>query len=47
MSAAGNFIVFISHPLFDQSGDYLGYIGGSLYLKERNILNSLLEAALL
>ena len=43
MSAAGNFIVFISHPLFDQSGDYLGYIGGSLYLKERNILNSLLE----
>ncbi|MEL0655480.1 sensor domain-containing diguanylate cyclase [Pseudoalteromonas issachenkonii] len=43
MSAAGNLIVFISHPLFDLKGNYLGYIGGSLYLKERNILNSLLE----
>tara|TARA_B110000211_G_scaffold162171_1_gene183355 strand:+ start:318 stop:1916 length:1599 start_codon:yes stop_codon:yes gene_type:complete len=43
MSAAGNLIVFISHPLFDLKGNYLGYIGGSLYLKEKNILNALLE----
>lgn len=43
MSAAGNLIVFISHPLFDSNGTYLGYIGGSLYLKKKNILNALLE----
>jgi len=43
MSAAGNLIVFISHPLFDLEGRYLGYIGGTLYLKEKNILNALLE----
>ena len=43
MSAAKNLIIFISHPLFDKNGNYLGYIGGSLYLKERNILNDLLE----
>ncbi|WP_331460890.1 sensor domain-containing diguanylate cyclase [Pseudoalteromonas sp. SCQQ13] len=43
MSAAGNLIVFISHPLFSNNGDYLGYLGGSLYLNERSILNNLLE----
>ncbi|SJN36043.1 diguanylate cyclase (GGDEF domain) [Pseudoalteromonas sp. JB197] len=43
MSKSGNLIVFISHPLFSSKGDYLGYIGGSLYLKERSILNDLLE----
>lgn len=43
MSAANNLIIFISHPLFNEEGDYLGYVGGSLYLKERNILNDLLE----
>lgn len=43
ISAAGNLIIFISHPLFDSKGDYVGYIGGTLYLKEHNILNDLLE----
>lgn len=43
MSAAGNLIISISYPLFNLQGDYLGYVGGTLYLKERNILNSLLE----
>ncbi|WP_010321765.1 sensor domain-containing diguanylate cyclase [Marinobacterium stanieri] len=42
LSAANNLLVFISHPLFAETGEYLGYIGGSIYLKERSILNSLL-----
>lgn len=42
MSVAGNFLVLISHPLFDESGSYLGYVGGTIYLKERSILNDLL-----
>jgi diguanylate cyclase (GGDEF)-like protein len=43
ISAANNLIIFISHPLFNSSGDYLGYVGGAIYLKEESILNSLLQ----
>lgn len=42
LSAANNLVVVVSHPIFDDNGRYLGYVGGSLYLRERNILNSLL-----
>lgn len=42
LSAANNLVVALSQPIFDASGRYLGYVGGSLYLRERNFLNSLL-----
>lgn len=42
LSAAGNLLVIMSQPIFDADGRYQGYIGGSLYLRERNLLNSLL-----
>ena len=42
LSAAGNLVVFISHPIFSPQGHYLGYVGGTIYLKQKNILNSLL-----
>ncbi|MDZ3991345.1 diguanylate cyclase [Pseudomonas sp. Teo4] len=42
VSAANNLVVALSQPIFDGNGRYLGYVGGSLYLRERNILNSLL-----
>jgi len=42
LSAANNLVVVLSQPIFDSSGRYLGYVGGTLYLRERNILNSLL-----
>ena len=42
LSAADNLVVALSQPIFDSNGNYLGYVGGSLYLRERNILNSLL-----
>lgn len=42
ISAAGNLIIFISHPVFDASGRYLGAISGSIYLKRKSILNRLL-----
>ncbi|WP_460418838.1 diguanylate cyclase domain-containing protein [Pseudomonas sp. microsymbiont 2] len=42
LSAANNLVVVLSQPIFDDQGRYLGYVGGSLYLRERNILNSLL-----
>lgn len=42
MSAANNLIIFISQPVFDRGGNYLGLIGGSIYLKHKSILNDLL-----
>lgn len=42
VSAANNLVVTLSQPIIDKQGRYLGYVGGTLYLRERNILNSLL-----
>jgi len=42
MSITGRLIIFISQPIFDGKGDYLGYVGGSIYLLEESILNELL-----
>lgn len=41
-SATGRLVVFISHPLFAADGTYLGYVGGSIYLYEDNVLHNLL-----
>lgn len=41
-AADGNYVVLISSPIFDASGTYLGYIGGSICLERPNILNNLL-----
>lgn len=35
-------LVFISQPIFDAQGSYLGFVGGSIYLNERSILYSLI-----
>lgn len=42
LSSVGNLLVLVSYPMFDASGDYLGYVGGTIYLKEQSILNELL-----
>ncbi|TFF38634.1 sensor domain-containing diguanylate cyclase [Pseudomonas sp. RIT623] len=42
LSAANNLVVALSQPIYDAQGHYLGYVGGSLYLRERNILKGLL-----
>jgi len=42
LSAANNLIVFVSWPVWDREGRYLGYVGGTIYLKKRSILNALL-----
>lgn len=35
-------IVYISAPIFDRTGKFLGVVGGTIYLEERNILYELL-----
>lgn len=42
LSTIGNYIVFISHPIFSERGEYLGLVGGTLYLRQTSILNRLL-----
>lgn len=42
LSVADNLVVALSQPILDSHGKYLGYVGGSLYLREQNIFNSLL-----
>lgn len=41
-SLTDRLIIFISHPIFDEDGSYLGLVGGSLYLREDNFLEELL-----
>ena len=38
----GRLIIFLSYPIFDSEGDYLGLVGGTIYLKEENILKDVL-----
>ncbi|ORM50678.1 diguanylate cyclase [Pantoea conspicua] len=42
LSAANNLLVFVSWPIWSREGDYLGYVGGTIYLKKKSILNALL-----
>jgi len=42
ISAANNLIIFVSWPIWDRHGRYLGYVGGTIYLKKKSILNTLL-----
>ncbi|WP_159917475.1 sensor domain-containing diguanylate cyclase [Pantoea sp. 18069] len=44
LSTAGNLVVFISHPVSDVHGNYLGAIAGTIYLKHENFLNRLLAS---
>lgn len=39
----GRLIVLISYPIFDTSGGYKGFVGGSIYLEGDNILSNMLE----
>lgn len=42
LSTLKNLIVFLSAPVFDFQGNYLGFLGGSIYLKSPNILSEIL-----
>lgn len=42
ISAANNLVINISTPIETLDGKYLGYIGGTIYLRQKSILNELL-----
>ncbi len=43
ISMAGNLLIFMSQPLFNSNNEFIGYVGGTLYLKRASILNELLQ----
>lgn len=43
VSPAGNYLISLSYPIFSNQGEYLGYIGGTIYLEAENILSDLLN----
>lgn len=42
VSTTGRWTASVSHPVFSEDGDYQGFISGSIYLHESNILHDLL-----
>ncbi|MGG7597838.1 sensor domain-containing diguanylate cyclase [Pseudomonas sp. WC1] len=42
-SLAGNLVVFVSHPIFSRNGEYLGLVGGSIRLEQKNTLQTLMD----
>ncbi|WLI36852.1 cache domain-containing protein [Pseudomonas sp. FP818] len=42
-SITGNLVVFVSQPVFDASGQYLGLVGGTLRLEQQNTLQALMD----
>ncbi|MDX6917644.1 sensor domain-containing diguanylate cyclase [Pectobacterium carotovorum] len=43
ISVTGNLIVLVSSPIKDKQGNYLGYIGGTIYLKSKSVLNEFMN----
>jgi diguanylate cyclase (GGDEF)-like protein len=39
---SGNYLTSISYPIFSENKVYLGYIAGTIYLEQKNILNTIL-----
>lgn len=43
-SMTGNLVVFISHPIFDASGTFVGVVGGSVYLRKQSALHTVISS---
>lgn len=41
-SVTGRLLIALSHPVYSPAGEYLGYVSGTIYLRERSILQTLL-----
>ncbi|MHC2144071.1 diguanylate cyclase [Pseudomonas sp. 210_17 TE3656] len=43
LSVTGNLVVAISQPIFNVSGQFIGAIGGSVYLRKQSVLHSVIS----
>lgn len=44
ISVAGNLVVFISQPIIGPSGEFLGVVGGSVYILKPSVLHSIISS---
>lgn len=44
VSVAGNLVVFISQPIVSPSGEFLGVVGGSVYILKQSVLHSIISS---
>ena len=42
VSIAGNLVVFISQPIVSPTGEYLGLVGGSVYILKQSVLHTII-----
>lgn len=42
ITTTGRLVVALAQPMFDDQGQFLGFLGGSIYLREPSVLNRLL-----
>jgi len=42
-AATGRLLILVSTPLWDEEREYLGFLSGTIYLQEDNIINDILE----
>lgn len=43
VSLAGNLVVFISQPVLNRSGEFLGVVGGSVYLLKQSVFHTVIS----
>ncbi|EXU75906.1 sensor domain-containing diguanylate cyclase [Erwinia mallotivora] len=43
VSASGNYVVSLSQPVFSTDGHYIGYIGGTIFLKKQSMLSDIIS----
>ena len=43
-SSKGHMMVFISHPVFDRDGNFLGVIGGAVFIRQDSALSTLISS---
>ncbi|NUU36864.1 sensor domain-containing diguanylate cyclase [Pseudomonas sp. C2B4] len=44
VSEIGNLVIFVSHPILDSNGQYLGAVGGTVYLLKQSVLHTLISS---
>ncbi|GAB6991648.1 sensor domain-containing diguanylate cyclase [Paenibacillus pini] len=42
-ATTGRLIILVSAPIIDKAGNYKGFVGGTIYLEEKNVLNTMLK----
>lgn len=42
LASTGRWLIMLAHPIYELDGDYAGFVGGTIYLHETNVLQTVL-----